>query len=327
MKGVCALAHAFVCVSSIILFMEIILSLKNKRYSFVSAMALILFAISFSAPAIAHVHWHRVNDFSPGLTVGLYHFDEHGVSVGQTLKPAPGLPLNRGLLIGAPSGDGLASVHDVPDAIFEPHALHIRSAQIMDSTETVGDLEGDLTIEFWFKWDVDLEYQRVQVGLRSGAKIEIARSTVNPASDVFGIAFVHGDFVSAPGFVNWDEVGEEEAGLGDWRHVAVTIHSTGIHFEAGLGHDVYDPGSVARFWVNGHAVGVHPHTVDIAGKQMHDASRIRIRSLAGPIRIDEVTIWRKDWSENGTVAEPFADGRGEGIPQSVENWKLFEAVD
>lgn len=323
----CELAHTELCVARYILFIESILFLIRKQPSSAPRAALLLFAISITAPAFAHVHWHRVNDFSPGLTVGLYHFDEHGVGVGQTLKPAPGLPLNRGLLIGAPSGDGLASIHDVPGSIFEPHALHIRSAQIMDSTETVGDLEGDLTIEFWFMWDVDLEYQRVQIGLRSGAKIEIARSTVNPASDVFGVAFTHGDFVSAPGFVNWDEVGEEEAGLGDWRHVAVTIHSTGIHFEAGLGHDVYDPGSLARFWVNGHAVGEHPHTVDIAGMQMHDASRIRIRSLEGPIRIDEVTIWRKDWSENGTVPEPFADGRGEGIPQTVENWSLFDPAD
>lgn len=288
------------------------------------AFFLPLFFCSFSFQAVAHVDWTQGNGTIPGVTVGLYHFDDHDAAPGDTLEAAIGLPADRGLLIGTPSGDTFHAIHDTPEPLFEPHCLQLRSAQIADSTETVSDLGGDLTIEFWFKWDTDLTYQRAQIGLRSGAKIEIARSVVNPASDVFGVSFVHGDFVPAPGFTNWADVGEEEGSLGEWRHVAITIHSTGIHYENALGHDVYNAGSTLRFWLNGHATGTDPHTADITGIQMHPDSMVRIRGFEGQIKIDELTIWRYDWSQDGLDHNPFGEGRSaELFSSSNENWKLY----
>lgn len=290
------------------------------EYWIKSLLAMVL--ILGSSPIFAHVHWTRGNRVEPGLTVGLYHIDEANLSTGKPILPAAGLSPDRGLLIGAPSGAGMQAAADTADDFLSPFSLQLQSAQIADSTAAIPNMTGDLTIEFWFKWDPDLTYQHLQAGLRSGARIEIARSTVHPASDTFGIAFVHGDTVSAPSFPGWSAIGEE-AELDEWYHVAVTIHSEGAHYVEVLGHDVYNSGSTARFWLNGHAVGSSPFTVDITGMRVHGDSRIRIRSIEGPIKIDEVTIWKKDWSQDGTASNPFGDGRGEEATSGIDHWDLY----
>lgn len=276
-----------------------------------------------AAQAAAHVHWTRVNDVDP-LCAALYHFDTTDTAVNDVLPVASGLSADLGLVVGTTSGAGASAVVDTPDSIFGPHALRLQSTQDLQSAGNIADTDGDLTIEFWFKWDPSVTAQTVTVGLQSTANLVIQRDTATPANDRFGIEFTHGDYVSAPGFVDWPTVGLEEASLGEWRHYAVTIHSTGMTFDAVSGHDKYNPGSTATIWLNGHATGSHPHTVGIEGMQAHDASRVRIRNTDGTVSIDEFAIWKHDWSENGTVANPFANGRGDGLPSSVGNWHVFE---
>lgn len=276
-----------------------------------------------AAPAAAHVHWTRVNDVDP-LIAALYHFDTSDTAVNDVLPVAAPLASDLGLVVEATTGTGTFAVADVSDSIFGPNAIRLESTQDLRSAGTIADTDGDLTIEFWFKWDPTVTAQTVTVGLQSTAKLVIARDTATPANDRFGIEFTHGDYVSAPGFVDWPTVGLEEASLGEWRHYAVTIHSTGMTFDAVSGHDKYNPGSTATIWLNGHATGSHPHSVSIEGMQAHDASRVRIRNTGGIVYIDEFAIWKHDWSGNGTVANPFANGRGEGLPSSVETWDAFE---
>jgi hypothetical protein len=136
----------------------------------------------------------------------------------------------------------------------------------------------------------------------------------------------HGTFVSAPGFTNWSDVGDDEAPLGEWIHVAVAIDSTGSTFDVPSNHHKYNPGTVARFYLNGHAVGNAPHTVALDGVlDIHaEGSVLTIRNVSGTANVDEVAIWGVDISAGGSVANPFADGRGAGVQTAVEHWMLFE---
>lgn len=263
--------------------------------------------------ARAHVHWTRVNDVDVRC-LGLYHFNDASADAGDTLAVASGLPADRGLVLGAPAGLGAQLSSNIAAAIFAPTSLRLRSAQIADSTAVLTGLTGDLTIECWFRWDPAVSYSEFHVGLRSGAKLLIARSLVNSASDRFGVLATHGDYQSAPGFTNWEDVGEEEAPLGEWLHAALTIRSTGLEYNGGLAHDVYKPGSTARFWLNGHHTGDIGAPLHIAGMRVHDDSRLRVRCTSGGIHLDEVTIWNVDWSNDATVSDPFGNGRGNGLP-------------
>ena len=271
-------------------------------------------ALTFNtAPgAEAHVQWTQTNQPDPEMLV-LYHFDEHVSTTGQTLAAADPLPENRRLTLEAPAGLSARTVHDTAGEIFNPHALEFRGAQRLRSEATLGDISGDVTIEFWMRWDSAVTSQTLQAGLASGAKLYIARDTLVPANDRFGILGTHGSYVSAPGFVSWAAVGEDEAPFDEWLHFAVTIHSTGLYYNSGTGHDMYNPGSIARLWLNGHAVGAAPHTVNIESLQVHDASRIVLQSVNGGVKVDEFAVWKKDWSKNGTASNPFADGRGLGL--------------
>lgn len=287
------------------------------------ALACVLICTS---TAQAHVDWTRVNDADPRV-VGLYHFDDTANSPGNLLRADSCWPSDRHLVIGTPTGTGLIMVNDTPEPIFNPYALHLRSPQINDSPINIPDLGGDLTIEFWFKWDAALTSSSLEVGLRSGAKLHITRHVGTPANDLFGISGTHGDYRSAPGFVNWPTVGIDEAPLGEWMHIAVAIHSTGITYDASPGvlHDVYNPGTIARIYLNGHPVGSSPHTLDLSGFKVHANSRLRINNLAGAIKVDEVTIWAHDWSANGTAVNPFGNGRGSG--NCVPTWTRTNSSD
>lgn len=293
---------------------------KNTR---ISALAAFGAAILIPVSAWAHVNWTRINDVDPDI-VALYHMDGHDTAVGDELPVASPLPAGLNLVVGPTTGSGAFAEHDTAGAIFGPHALGMSSTQNFESTAVVLGASNDTTIEFWFKWDDTVTSQTLTAGYRRAAKIMIARDTLNPANDRFGIQFVHGDYVSAPGFTNWAEV-SGEADLGEWHHVAATIHSTGTNYDSGLGHDVYNSGSVARMYLNGHATGMAPHTIDITGKQLHDDSRIRIVNTNGTVYIDEFTIWAKDWSENGAEDHPFDDGRGSGnLNSSVKGWEAYD---
>ena len=274
--------------------------------------------------AHAHVHWSRPNDTAPDC-LALYHLNDASAAPGSVLSAAPGQPAGLGLLVGSPAGAPMTITTDVAEPFFGPGSLALASTQSAESSAPLTDLDGDLTIEFWFKWEPTMTSSSLQVGLESGARLQVTRDMSTPANDRFGVAATHGDFRSAPGFTNWADVGSEEASLNHWHHVALTISSAGIHYDSALGHDVYSTGTVARIYLNGHATGAAPHTLDLTGLRVHDTSRLQIRALGGGgVLIDEVTIWKKDWSENGTVPNPFSDGRGAGAPAAVPMWRLYD---
>lgn len=271
----------------------------------------------------AHVHWTELNQADP-LLAGLYHFDSGNIQAGQLLEVAEGMPTDRGLVIQEPEGDGISNSSDTNGSLFGPNALVFHSAQKAESEAVIHGLDAGLTIEFFLKWDPAMEHSSIEIGLTSGAKLRITRDLNDPSQDQFGIQATHGDFVSASGFPNWEALGEEEAALDEWRHVGVTIHSTGLHFDETLQHDVYNEGSVARFYWNGHLTGTAPATVDLSGVQVHDHSTLIINNIEGTIAIDEIAIWKTDWSNNGENHSPFSDGRGSGTFQSdVKHWAVF----
>jgi hypothetical protein len=294
----------------------------TNRQFHLRSIVLFALAMGLSIRCEAHVEWTRVNDADPEC-VALYHFDEHAGEPGSLLEVAPGLAVRRGLTVGPADGTPMNTGHDTPGAIFEPHALLLNATQTAESTAMVHQLDGDLTIECWLKWNAGLTSQTLELGLSSGARLTIARDTANPANDRIGLTFTHGDYASASGFTNWVDVGDEEASLDEWRHVGVTIRSAGIHFDSVSGHDVYSTGTLARFYLNGHATGAAPHTADLTGMRVHDASKIRVQSIGGQMKIDEFTIWSRDWSANGTIANPFAEGRGEGVVSAAEGWSDY----
>ncbi len=284
---------------------------------------IILIFIFLANTGWAHVHWTKLNQADPSL-VGLYHFDSDNSQTGQMLHVAEAMPEERGLVIQAPDGEGLSKTQETNGELFAPHALVFHSPQKVESEDVVHGVEGDLTIEFFLRWDPDMTESSIEIGLSAGPKLRITRNVENPSQDQYGIQATHGDFVSAPGFPNWEALGEEEAALGEWRHVGVTIHSTGIHFDESLQHDVYNQGTVARFYWNGHLTGTVPAAVDLTGVRVHDHSPVVINNIAGTITIDEFAVWNTDWSENGANHSPFADGRGIGTFQShVNSWNLF----
>lgn len=276
------------------------------------AMAAAFAALAFNASA--HVDWTRVNAADPEL-LALYHMSDANLQPGQVLAVPTGLPPGRNLLIGAPTGSAATTTTDIVEPIFGATALDLHAPQVMESPATV-DISGDISIEFWLKWPITLSAKsQLDIGLRSGPKIRLTRNPFVPAEDQFGMLTTHGDYVSSPGFTNWaDFANQGEAELGEWLHFGLTIHSTGLTFDSGLNHDIYNPGSLARFWLNGHLEGAFPHTVDISGMRTHGDSTIRINNLSyGEALVDEVTIWKKDWSANGANANAFNDGRGNGV--------------
>lgn len=270
------------------------------------AVALVLFACT-NTPGNAHVIWSQTNSVDAD-TLFLTHMDD---TTKQEVPAEASLASDLGLtptsaLVQITTGT------DVPSAIFGPHSLQLTQSQTLRSTATVSDLTGDLTIEFWFKWLPTMTSSTLQVGLASGAKIMIARDALNSANDRFGVAGTHGSYRSTNGFVDWPNVGEEEAGLNTWRHLGLTIHSAGIAFDPAAEHDVYLPGTVGRMYLFGHAAALPPTDIeiDLAGLKVHDASAIQLQMTGSGIAVDEITIWKKDWSENGSNHHPFSDGRG-----------------
>jgi hypothetical protein len=288
------------------------------------AGAMALAVLSGASWAPAHVDWTQVNQPDP-QTLALFHFDEHHHDL---FVNEEGLAPSFDLHVSAPSGEEFGFEHkDLPDAIFAPHAIHFRSAQRAESSAEAAGVDGDLTIEFWFQWDPALTTQRIEVGFAESLRLVIARDASNPANDLFGVAGAepHGDFRSAPGFVDWPTVGSEEASLGEWRHVAVAIHSTGLVHDMGLDHDVYAAGSRGRFYLNGHLTGVSETVLDIEGMRGHEHSTLVIDNKEGLFYIDEATFWTKDWSDNGAVGFPFGDGRGAGAPPATP-WTELNGV-
>jgi hypothetical protein len=239
-------------------------------------------------------------------TVALYHFSDAWTTVAQAAAPlAEGLGLTP-TSVAAP----ISTTVDIPSAVFSPRALSLYGTQNLRTTDTVANLQGDLTVECWFKWTPAVTSATMEIGLVSGAKIRVARDLIQPENDHFGVAGTHGAFRTPAGFVNWGTVGEEEAGLNEWRHLALCVHSTGLVFDPQQNHDVYAPGSVGRLFLNGHAVGVPVDTIDLAGLAVHDASRVGVTMQGAGMMVDEVTVWRRDWSDNGTNVNPFSNGRG-----------------
>jgi hypothetical protein len=286
--------------------------------------------------ATAHVNWTQPNGPHPDL-VAHYQFSESTpLTVGtQSTQPGPGLNANLALVPATPTpttGTIAATSTDILSSVLGPRSLQFNSTQILDTTATLGNLtgtSGPLTVEGWFKWPTGFTSGTVTFGLRSGVRVQITRDTINPSNDRFGLAATHGSFVSAPGFTNWVAVGTEEAPLNEWIHVAATATPLGEYFEPATGHDHYTTGSVARLFINGHLFGISPNTTlpvgGLAGLQWHDPTRVRVNATlpaGGSILVDEVSIWKRDWSQDGTVLNAFNNGRSGNA--SVTDWAIYE---
>lgn len=272
-----------------------------------AAVALALF--STAAPVQAHVFWTQVNSVH-STTLFLSHGD-HATS---TLLPAePPLPVELGLTPTSATAT-ITTSPDVVGSIFGPQSVTLTKDQTLQSTASLAGVSGDLTVEFWFKWLPDMTSSTLEFGLGSGARILVARNTADPAKDRFGVAAPHGSFRSAPGFVSWVATGDEYASLNIWRHIGLTIHSTGTVLDGITGQRVYGPGSTGRMYYYGHLMGIDPDTtIDLAGLPIQETSSVILRMAGAGMAVDELTIWSKDWSDNGLHNNPFGNGRGNAI--------------
>lgn len=279
-------------------------ALRGMRVHATATMIFSVVLLCTNAGAHA-INWDRVNAVDAD-TLALYHFD----NATADLAPVES-PLNAGLDL-APSS-ALAPItvsSDVVSGIFAPQSIRLMTTQTLQSTSALTDVSGDLTIEFWFKWLPTMTSSTLQVGLGSGARVLLARDVLYPVNDRFGVGGGHGTFRSAPGFVDWPSVGEEHADLNTWYHIGLAIHSTGIVYDEVSGHDAYAAGSVARMYLHGHAVGIPVTEIDLGGMQVHNSSRVTVRIAGAGVALDELAIWKKDWTANGTNPDPFGDGRG-----------------
>lgn len=299
--------------------------MKSFTKQRVGAAALLCLTGALVQPVLAHVHWTKPNAIDP-TTLGLYHIDDATITSGSVIQPASGLPSDIGLVVspyGAAQGPlpELVSTN-VAQSILAPGSLRLAAPLRAESAATLGDLDGDLTIEFWYKWEPSMTSQEFSFGLTDGVKLVINRNVADPAQDRLGVqGATPGSYISAPGFTNWPDVGEEEADLDTWRHMGVCIHSAGL--EIAGGKTVYRAGSVARIYLNGHAWGFSPFEFSVAGLEAAEQSRIGLALPAGAgFSVDELTIWRYDWTQNGSVASPFANGRGSGVA-TVSDWELY----
>jgi hypothetical protein len=315
----------------------------NKSYPVTSTalprtvrFALLTALIPVASMAPAHVNWTQANGPHPDL-VAHYQFSEAGVLTvnQQSVAPGPGLSPNLALVPATPSPTTApiaATSTDILSSVLGPRSLQFNSTQVLDTTPTLGNLSGTtgpLTIEGWFKWPTGFTSGTVTFGFRSGLRIQISRDTSNPANDRFGLAATHGSYVSAPGFTNWVDVGVNEAPIDEWLHVAATVTPLGTYFEPSTNHDHYTTGTVARLFLNGHLFGIQPNTTlnigGVAGLQWHDPTRVRVNAVlpvGGSILVDEVSIWKRDWSQNGTVLNAFNNGRSQ--PAAVHDWAIYE---
>lgn len=310
-----------------------------------------------AAHAAAHVTWTQTNLYHPDA-LAVWNLNDSSFNTGESLATVAGYPSVNGLEILTGTGT-MSSSTSTPEPFFGT-SLRIEGPLRADTfNENFGywdrdplqpqdnpqapapgnnnlgpDLvTGDLTIEFWLKWDPAPSASSVEVGFRRGSRLRITRDTATPANDQFAVVATHGTIVSAPGFTNWVDVGTEEAPLDEWIHFAISIDATGNYYDAtpGITHHFYDTGSVARFYINGHAVGTAPHTVALNGNpsstnnlQIHgEYSKLTINNISGNVTIDDVAVWAADLSEAGTIANPFANGRG-NVASSVEMWHVFE---
>lgn len=290
-----------------------------------------------SLPVGAHVNWTQDNGPHPDL-VAHYQFSETGplTTNTQAVQPSAGLSANLALVPANPSPASpliAQTSTDILSSVLGPRSLELRSTQNLDSTATLGELSatsGPITMEGWIKWPSNFTSGTVTFGLRSGVRIQVTRDLSNPANDRFGLAATHGSYVSAPGFTNWAAVGSEEAPLNEWIHVAAALTPAGDYYEAATGHDHYTTGTVARMFLNGHIFGTEPNTTlsigGLAGLQWHDPTRVRVGGTlpsGSSILVDEVSIWNRDWTQNGTVLNAFNNGRQTG-PAGVEDWTTYE---
>jgi len=256
--------------------------------------------------ASAHVHWTRSNSVDPA-TIALYHMDN--VTTVSIPAAAP-LSSDRGLQKSSLS-DQLTTTSDTAWPFFQPASLQTSGQQVLLSGYAHPGCTGDLTIECWFKWTSDLTSSSLEIGFQSAARLRLVRDEANHANDRLELAGIHGTRAPHPEFPGWDEIGPEEASLDTWRHLGITIHSTGATFDASRGAYVYDPGSVARIYLNGHRLGVNTTTISLTGLQVQQVSNLTMTASGNGLVVDEVTIWSKDWSENGNVTSPFSNGRGD----------------
>jgi hypothetical protein len=317
-------------------------------YSRVLLRPLVAALMMLCAMSSAHVVWTQVNQ-SDADAIAVYHLNDSVFTVGSALAVAPDWSTSRSLTIQAVTGPapGFTSSANVPDTFFGT-SLRMDGAQRADSAKNFGyddpayvgaDLNGalpgdnnfgpdlvdkDVTIGFWLKWDAAPSASSIEIGFRSGSKLRITRDTVTPANDQFAVVATHGTTVSAPGFTNWDVLGTEEAPLDEWIHLSVTIDSTGSTYDSLSGHWRYNADTVGRFYLNGHPVGVAPHTAAFDGLlDFHsESSLLTIRNISGAVTIDEVAIWGTDLSVGGTAAAPFANGIGSGA-SSVDDWMSY----
>lgn len=285
-----------------------------------------------AAAAPAHVTWSRANAVSSD-TLGLWHLSDANTTVGATLAADAPLGAGRGLKLAATAGPGAATdpstTVSAPAGVFGPAALRLRGMQVADTSDTLRGVPdgttGPVTIECWFAWPAGpgaSTSSTLDVSFHSGMRLRVARDIANPANDRFGLSFTLGDYVSVPGFIDWPTVGSEEASLDEWRHLAVCVTPTGSFYDVPTGHEMYSTGTVARVYLNGHVVG----TPDVSLKQLHESTRIRVATVTGDtngVLIDEVAVWRRDWSADGAVAAPFGDGRP-APPAGVRDWMLHE---
>lgn len=217
---------------------------------------------------------------------------------------------------------------DVLTDVLAPASLALDGDIQFRGSEIIPDANmKDLTVEAWIKWDDFATSSDLRLGTGDRA-LRLIRNAADPSVDAIGLQGSHGVWRPHPGFTGWDQL-PSAVSDGQWFHVAMVIHNTGMHDHEGHWH--YNEGSFAMIFVNGKLIGqgTGADRIDISENYedlvFHASDRIALWQTAGDSRIlvDEFTIWQRYFTQGGTVLNGlFSDGRGG--PAAVSGWTLYE---
>jgi hypothetical protein len=282
---------------------------KRERFH-LRQWAVGLLVVAVAAPALAHVVWRRSNRVDPSV-IAIYRFSDQAELAAKAFKPAGGLSDTLVLQVARAGADAIGFVEQVASPPLGPGAATFTGPVIAATVDEFEGAAGDLTIELWYRFDRDSD-SGFEFGFEKGPRVHVMRGKENEAMDMFMLVTTGGTpAMSAPEFFGWASLYGGDAQIGGWRHVAIAIHSTGLEESAETGGTVYKEGSAARFWWYGHNLG-EGATVDLTGARADEKSRLVLRNMMGKIAVDEISIWKKDWSEQGQNPKVFDEGHGSG---------------
>lgn len=275
---------------------------------------------AFVLTGYTHAIWNQRNEPGP-WTVVLYHCDDTGVSIGQSLFCEVGGD-DYHLQIGGTDGDGLFSTTDTAREVL------VRSVEATSPQELVADglvahPTEQMSIECWLRF---AEFQTdVQFGFINGVSMRIRIGDEGDRFQLIGANTTDMETTeySAPGFISFPPVT-------DWHHIGITISAPNIETMPN-GNYRYGEGCTAEFFYDSHIVGFQGNqTLDLTGLEFAPSVQPAVIIHSGTFLFDEFMISNVDWSNpvghggSGHDGSPLTHGFEDGRTYAAVNcWEIY----